>query len=189
MPVRTVQPMAPDDELGAEVHHLGEWLRDERTAQAAADRARRHWLDQQAAAGATLAGVLVDLAEGHRPVVVHTRGGRVWRGTVEGVGHDVVALRTDGAARVLLSLDAIASLRPEVGVAASGDRPAPIDLTLAGALALAVADRPRVQLGCGAAEPVAGTLEEVGVHLAAVRTEGGAVVHVALQSIDAALLR
>lgn len=55
---------------------LERWIAEARSTDAAAARARTHWLRVQAGASATVAGVLVDLAEQHT----------LWSSTVVPVG-------------------------------------------------------------------------------------------------------
>ena len=80
------------DEFWAE---LTRWAASERASAAAADRARGRALADQSAATATLAGVLVDLAEQGAPVAIGLKGDRVLRGRVVGVGRDALFMDLD----------------------------------------------------------------------------------------------
>lgn len=142
----------------------------------AAGRARRREraLAQQAAERATLAGTLVDLAEAGTPVAVRTTSGRTHRGVVVAVGRDYCSLAVPGGT-VHVALGALAVIRPEqvTPAPASGDRPPPLDLTLAEALARLVGERPRVVLVAAGGEPLGGELVAVGAEVATVVVGGG----------------
>jgi hypothetical protein len=174
---------AGDDELDPD-----ELARQARASVAADDRARRHWVAQQAASGATLIGVLTDAAESRSRVHISRRWGEPWRGTVENVGRDLVVMRTEGGLRLLLALRAITSVQVVGGGVVSGDREAPVDLTLAGALSRLVADRPRMQVHCGDAGSVTGTLLELSPELLQLRSDTGDPILVVLSTIEAVLL-
>lgn len=165
------------------------WLREARTTVAADDRARRHWLTQQAAEAATLRGVLRDAAERGARLAVHGQTGATWTGDALSVGDDVLALRTQGGATLLVRLDVVFAVRVEGTAAPAGDRHSPIELTMHQALATAVLDRPRVQLSCAEAASVRGMLTEVGDELARVRLDSGETIVVVLDAIATALVQ
>src|SRR4029077_3212757 len=90
---------------------LTAWLGSLATDEAARSRARTHWLARQALEEGTFAGVLTDLAERGRPVLVHLHSGRRHRGVPVAIGSDFVALAVAGGRSVLVALSAIASVR------------------------------------------------------------------------------
>jgi hypothetical protein len=182
-PASGTPPAAEDD-----VVHLDELVARARASVAAGDRARHHWVQQQAAAGATLIGVLTDAAEQRAHVHVGRRWGAGWNGRVEHVGRDLLVLRTDGGLRLLVALRAITSVQVHGGGVMVGDRPAPGDLTLSTALSRLVADRPRIQVHCGETGSVTGTLLELSPELLQLRTDTGDPVLIVLSTIEAVLL-
>lgn len=135
----------------------------------AASRARRREraLAQQATEQATLVGTLVDLAEAGTPVAIRTASGRTHRGHVVAVGRDYCSLAVPGGT-VHVALGALTVVRPEavVPAPATGDRPAPLDVTLGEALARLLAERPRVTVAVTGSEPLAGELVAVGAEMA-----------------------
>ena len=167
---------------------LNRWAADRRADAAAAARARERSLRQQAAETATLAGVLVDLAERRAAVVVRTSSGIVHRGRLVAVGQDFAALTGDGdrAPATFVATAALVSVRPVDGpaAAATGDR-APSDLDLGSVLAGAAVERPRVRVAVGV-EQVVGELLAAGLDVVTVRTDGDppAVVYVPLASVS-----
>ncbi len=152
--------MAPDpgsDLVGALTRHLAE----QRVDAAASARAREWWLRQAADEEASLAGILVDLAERGEDVVVRTIAGRAHRGRVRAVGEDFVALAT-GAGDVLVRHDAVTSLRPEGTPVRGSDRAEALALTLAEALAVVAEDRPHVLVVGRDGTAAAGELRSMG---------------------------
>jgi hypothetical protein len=167
---------------------LNRWAAERRTDEAAAARARERSLRQQASESATLAGLLVDLAERRATVVARTTTGASHRGTAVLVGLDFVALAGTGDAPLtLLALHGLTSVRladsGPPGGAAQTDR-GPGDLDLGTVLAGAAADRPRVRLVLGS-ERVSGELVGAGLDVITVRTDGHppAVVYLPLASL------
>ncbi|NDH11437.1 MAG: hypothetical protein EBY44_06880, partial [Actinobacteria bacterium] len=63
--------LTADDPLAA----LQRWVADGQVDEAARARSRRRWLENVATEEATLGGVLLDLAERGRPVIVRTLAG------------------------------------------------------------------------------------------------------------------
>lgn len=164
-------------------------------AHAVADAAidvRRHtaWLARQAEESATFPGVLVDLAERGRPVVVATTDGRTWRGVPIAVGRDVVVLDDDGGRAVLVRLGAIGWVRPQPGDGAPRlGRVATGDVSLAELLADVAPNRPRAVLVAGGAEPVTGELRAASTEVVEVRLDGsGGTALVPSASVTSALL-
>jgi len=148
-----------DDDLAA---RLAEWTADARAADAAAERARQRWLEQQAAEDVSLEGVVRALAERRADVAITLRNGSTRHGRLTAVGADFAVLSTDKAdgPTTLLPFAAIAVLRAGAGPAVMGgpaDDDAAPGLTLAAALARLVGDRPPVRID-GNAGPVVGEL-------------------------------
>lgn len=172
-----------DDEtagFGAEARYssdlvgdLVRWLADARVDAAAASRARGRWLRQQLEEEATLAGVLLDLAERAATVVVATAGGRRHRGYVAAVANDFCVMRNAHSTDVLLALGAITTLQPldDPSVIAGG-RPAALDMELVDALAALLVDRPRLLLVAFDGTGVSGELRSVGRDLVVMRPDG-----------------
>lgn len=152
--------MAPDpgsDLVGA----LTRYLAEQRADAAASSRARERWLRQAADEDATLAGVLVDLAERAEAVAVRTLTGRTHRGQVRAVGEDFVALAT-GAGDVLVRHGALASVRPEGTVVHGSARTEALALAFLEALAVVAGERPRVLAVGRDGAVTAGELRSVG---------------------------
>jgi hypothetical protein len=165
---------------------LDRWAAERRTDDAAAARARERSLRQQAAESATLAGLLVDVAERRAAVLVRMTNGGSHRGTAVLVGLDFVAVAGEGPALLtLLALHAVASVRVSDGAtgAAETDR-GPGDLDIGTVLAAVAPERPRVRVGLGT-EQVAGELIGAGLDVLTVRADGepASVVYVPLASV------
>ncbi|MGH9263759.1 MAG: hypothetical protein ACRD1D_03620 [Acidimicrobiales bacterium] len=173
---------------------LERWAADARAREAADARVRERWLRAQAEEEASLAGVLLALAERGETVVLTTAAGRRHRGVVTGVGVDFAALRGPGGATTLVVLDRLGDARvveerargrAAAAAAASGDAPGgALGVRLADVLAQAAGQRPRVAVQAGAAS-VVGDLRSVGTDVVTIRTDGEAgVVYVALASVS-----
>jgi len=67
---------------------LQRWVADGQVDEAARARSRRRWLEKVATEEATLGGVLLDLAERGRPVIVRTLAGQRVTGPIIAVGAD-----------------------------------------------------------------------------------------------------
>lgn len=149
---------------------LERWVAEARVEAAAAERSREHWLRAVAEQEATLGGVLLDLAEQHRPVVV-TVGGRRHRGVVRAMGADFVALQRDGHER-LLRLSAITLVQTTTEVApVLGDRVITTDHRLEHLLDDLAADRARVLLVTTDDATVTGEVRSVGTDVVVLRTD------------------
>ena len=165
-----------------------------RGREAALSRSRERWLRRQAEEEASLRGMLVDLAEGGVTVTIRTVAGRAHVGTVTAVARDFVVLRTAGGLGVHIVIDAVAIVRPEPGsspVAATGDRPPPVDMSLPEVLSDATATRPRVVVAArGIDQPVAGELRAAGVDVLSLRLDGepGGMCYLALESVTEVVL-
>jgi hypothetical protein len=156
------------------------------TDEAVQARSRAHWLSRQAAAEGTFAGMLSDLAERGRPVLVHLHNGRLHRGSATVVGADFVVIRTAGGRDVAITLTAIASVRTLPGEPpTTGDRFVPATTTLAEMLSALGDERARVLvMGFDVRQAIAGELRAVGRDVLTIRLGGGGgTAYVALDSL------
>jgi hypothetical protein len=156
------------------------------TDEAVLARTRAHWLNRQAAAEGTFAGILRDLAERGRPVLVHLHNGRLHRGAATVVGADFVVIRTAGDRDVAVTFTAIASVRTLPGEpATTGDRFLPATTTLAEMLSALGEERARILvMGLDARQAIAGELRAVGRDVLTIRLGGeGGTAYVALDSL------
>jgi len=153
---------------------LTKWAAEARIDEAAQQRIRERWLRQQAAEEATMAGILVDLAERDRPVLLRTVAGRTHRGLLAAVAVDFCAIRTAQDVDVLITFDGVSSLHTQPGDApTTGARALTLDLMLHEALAELALDRPRVLVLCrGDQEGIAGELRSVGRDVLTLRLDG-----------------
>ncbi len=140
-------------------------LDEERAADAAIERSRQRWLQQQAVESARLSGVLSQASEWGGEVALRVDGGTEVSGEVHGLGTDVVVLRGRGGRRTYVAIAAVRSVR--VGRALRSDVAADdrggSDVLLAELLLDAVEDRPRVAVATyGDPAPVIGELAAVG---------------------------
>jgi hypothetical protein len=156
--------------------HDWELLLDEARADGEAQaRARERWLRLQATVSATMLGTLVDLAEAGAGVTIWLRGGRRHEGVPVGLGADFVVV-LDRREHVTVRLGAVSVVRPRPGQrggAATGDRPAALDLCLVELLARLAGGRPEVAIAVGDADLLRGTLEAVGADVLTVRVAPG----------------
>ena len=162
---------APDpsdiDRLAA---RLGVWAADAAARDAAAERARRRWLADQAAAEATLRGALVDLAEDGQRVVVRTPSA-AFSGTVSAVGRDFCVVATP-AGSATVALHAVVAVEPagpppptSPGREPLGSREPPVDLALADVAGVLAADRLPVVAHLRGGAQLTGTLVRGGPEL------------------------
>lgn len=153
---------------------LAAWAASARSDEAAGARARESFLRRVAAEEATVAGVLVDLAERGEPVLVVTTTGRRHRARVRAAGDDFVVLRTDGGLDVLVAVAGIGSVRSDAGAPPSrGDRSVAVAIGLAEALALLAEERPRVLVVPTGGDGLAGELRAVGRDVVTVALDAG----------------
>lgn len=153
---------------------LEAWAAEATADETLARRRRERWLRTQADEEATFAGVLVDLAERARPVVISTRTGRQHRGRLRLVGADFCLLETDQRAAVFVSYRALASVRQPPGDApVGGDRTISLEIGLFETMHFLVAERPRVLVVTGT-ETTAGELQRVGADVVTIRLDGAA---------------
>jgi hypothetical protein len=180
--------LADPDAGGVDDAALQHWLDDLKANAAVRSRARRPWLVRQAAGEQTVLGLLSDLRDARHPMVVETVAPARHRGLVHVVGPDVVVVRTDQGADVVVPLVAVAGVRlGPAGARATGgparrSRSEARLMTVLGALADAeapVVTRPR-----GGNEPLRGRLEAVGSQIITVRLEGrGGLAYVPVTSL------
>ena len=174
----------PSSSLSARLHQL---IDDVRVDDAADARARERWLRTAAEADATLAGVLLDLGERDAHVGIATVEGRRVLGTIEVVGADFIAVRTDAGHEVLLAIDAVASVRTAPSLdPAVGDRVMTTDLRLGDLLSELAAERARVRLVLrDGGDVVAGELRSIGQDVVSVRAESatGGTAYVPLAAV------
>ncbi len=164
---------------------LERWVADLRSRDAAADRRRVGWLTRQAADEATLVGVLADLAERDRPVVIELTTGRHLRGQITLLSAEVCALHSSQGADLVVAVDAICAVRPLPGeVAVTGDRPAPSAATFAEAVSALCPPGTRVALWCLGGEAITGRVHSVGRDVMALVLDAGERwAYVALDSV------
>lgn len=166
---------------------LQRWVADGAADDAASERARVRMLRSVAEEESTFAGVIVALAERGAPVTVATTTGRTHRGRVVAVGRDFMVVREAQAPPVFVAFHAAVSVRPAPGrggPALTGDRPAPLDASLAAVLGAMAADRPRVHTAApGDPTVLAGELRAVGADVAVLRGDDGTPVYVNLGAV------
>ena len=181
--------MAPPDPIDGLLEELRRWAADEEAAGVARSRSRARWLRQQAAESATLAGVLLDLAE-RRAVVTIETSGRAHTGRLATVSTGICVLEEiadEHHQLALIGLPAITMLVPPVETL--GDRVPDLQLDMAGALAGLAGDRPTITLELRGGKRVTGVLEIVGVDLITLRLDGGGTVgQLAINAVAACLL-
>lgn len=152
---------------------LEQWVADARIDAAADQRSRERWLQSAAAHDATFTGVLLDLAERHASVTIHTTAGRRHHGTIDAIGADFVALHKRSGADVLVAARAITTVRAGTTSVATGERVVTTELRLVEALAELASDRERVLLVTQTGDDgVHGELRSVGIDVATVRADG-----------------
>ncbi len=163
------------------------WLAEQLVDDAVDARRRTADLREQATQEGTLRGVLVDLAERGRPLVLRTVAGVEHRVTLTLVGSDVVTGRTMRGEHVAIGLDAVASVRAEPGASPSiGDRWVVASTTLVGHLQELAAVRPAAVVTLRDGSRLGGTLATVGTDVLSVRLRDGdrSTVHVSLAAVS-----
>jgi hypothetical protein len=177
----------PTDRL---LDELRRWAADEETARISRSRSRARWLLQQAAESATLAGILLDLAE-RRVVVTVETAARTHTGRLVTVSSGLCVLEEIDDAEHCLALVPLAAITMLVSpVQALGDRVPNLQLDLASALAGLAGDRPTVSLELKSGKRVTGVLESVGADVVTLRIDGrtGVVAQLAIDALCACLL-
>jgi len=165
---------------------LHQWISESRTDDAARARARRHSLEQQAAADATLLGTLVGLAEQGRPIAAISCSGFQLTGPVVAVGADFTIVRADRLGDVFVPIERLAVVRPSSGDAAPAHvRLSTLSVTLKAALMDLAAERPQVMISTPGHD-VRGAMVSVGSDLVTVATDMALRdrVHIRFAAID-----
>ncbi len=159
---------------GSLTARLHQWLSDARTEGSAAARSRERWLHRAAQEGATVVGILLDLAERGAPVAISVAGGRRHHGTVQALGRDFVALRAPSGSEVLLVVSAMVVVRPAPQVdVALGERVLTTDLRLADVLSELAGERARLLVVSGdGSDAVAGEAQAVGRDVMVLQGDG-----------------
>jgi len=138
--------LTADDPLAA----LQRWIADGQVDEAARARSRRRWLENAATEEATLGGVLLDLAERRRPVIVRTLAGHRVAGPIIAVGADFVGVADARLGDTLMPTTRIATVQPAPGDdLPAGDRRHDVVLAFGDALMELAAERPEVMVGVG----------------------------------------
>ncbi len=155
------------DELAAA---FARWAASERVAEAVRDRSRERRMREQSAAAATLAGILVDLAERAAAVVIGV-GEHRCSGRVVGVSRDFCLVEQLNGRPAIVPLAAVSSVAPEgpVPAAPAGDRNPVLTLSLVSALAAMAEDRAPVVVRAGA-DRIEGELTSAGEDVVCLRT-------------------
>ena len=182
----TVEPWQ-DGGIDDLLSSLSRWAGDQRAAEAAAARAREHWLRQQSGEASTLSGLLVDLAEARAEILIGTDG-RVHQGQLRAAGQDVVVLEHSSGAVTLIAVQAVRTLQlapPLVGGGPSGSRSPAARLSLAGMLDALAAEHTPVRIELMGGKMVTGSLQGVGADLMTVRVNGqpGRLLHIPLRAV------
>jgi len=170
------------------VEDLERWAADARAREAADARVRERWLRSQAEEDASMAGLLLALAERRETVVVATAAGRRHLGVVTGVGVDFVALEAAGGTTTLVALSGLADVRVadsgRTTTTGEGSGRGELGVRLGEVLAQAAGRRPRILVHAGAVS-VVGDLRAVGRDVLTMQTDGGAgAVYVGLASLS-----
>jgi hypothetical protein len=142
-----------------------------RVEEARGARGRRRWLEAAAAESATMAGVLLDLADRRELVSVGIAGGGLVLGEIAGVGADVVVLDKGQGSWVLVPLRAVAEVRPHDGAAPIGDREPPEGPSLVDLLARTGERQEQVVVHLSDGSSVAGVVDAAGDEVVRVRSE------------------
>jgi hypothetical protein len=152
------------------------WSAQARVGDEAASRSRERWLRQQATESATLAGTLLDLAEGQAMVSVLSPQRR-FSGRLVGAGKDFCVLEEPGRVTVI-ALSRVIAVQPHLSAgtprpgAASGDRAVNLDITFCSALAALATDLAPVRVALVGTEVLVGELVSAGEDVITLRTPG-----------------
>lgn len=183
----------PDDLMA----QLARWAAAERVGEAVTGRVRTRSLLEQAAAEATMSGLLVDLAESGSEISLGVRGTGPMTGRVVGVGTDLVVLERPGRGPVLVRRGAVTSVAPgpsATGATAplrpGGGRVPALDLTMGAALDALGADGAPVTLRTPD-QSFTGIVQSCGQDVVTLRLEGAQrrPVYVALDAVTCVEMR
>jgi len=183
--VTPVDPDLPDDPgedrlLDDALHALTRWVAETQVDDAIELRRRSAWLRRQADEEATLAGVLVDLAEQGRPVTLHVANGRRHRGRIVTVGADVVELQSSVGEQVIVALDALDSVRPQADGDGVSGSPVITGVSLVEVVGRLAERRERVLVVARNGEATSGELTAVGRDVLTLALDGGGVAYLSL---------
>jgi len=183
--VTPVDPDLPDDPgedrlLDDALHALTRWVAETQVDDAIELRRRSAWLRRQADEEATLAGVLVDLAEQGRPVTLHVANGRRHRGRIVMVGADVVELQSSVGEQVIVALDALDSVRPQADGDGVSGSPVITGVSLVEVVGRLAERRERVLVVARNGEATSGELTAVGRDVLTLALDGGGVAYLSL---------
>ena len=138
-----------------------------RAEEAVISRVRERHLRAAASAGATLGGVLLDLAEQDAPVDLRTVAGRTVRGRIVMVATDAIVIEDSEGAVSYVPLRAVSTVRTtgrHAVDAPAGDRAAPRPVTFAVLVAELAGERPQVTISVvGSPDLLTGELRAAGV--------------------------
>jgi hypothetical protein len=181
------EPQSGDDLAAA----FTRWVAAERVQDAADRRSQERRMAEAASGEATLAGLLVDLAERAEPVMLVVGARRVTCRVV-GVGADFCVIASERAPGAIVALRALQGIWPtsSQGLAAAGDRPPPLRLSFAAALARIAEERLPVAVWCAEVR-MEGDLLSVGRDVATLRTlpPSRRLAHLPLAAITVCELR
>lgn len=168
---------------------LSSWLADCQVDEAAAARARQRSLENQAAQEATIAGVVIDLAEQDLPVTLKTNAPQAFSGQIIAVGSDFVFVLDSERGEVVVPTQAITTITSApTSRMVSGVR-TQSSVSLAEMLNDLVLEKARVTIAVGA-DAVSGRLHSVGTDVVVVALSGAPqdMVYIAVAAIDHLLL-
>ena len=148
-------------------------------------------LENAATGEATLGGVLLDLAERRRPVVVRTLAGHRVAGPIIAVGADFVGVADARLGDTLMPTARIATVQSAPGDdLPAGDRRHDVVLAFGDALMELAAERPEVMVGVGD-ETLRGELRTASIEVATlvIADEHREPISIALTAIDHVVVR
>ncbi|MDQ2650404.1 MAG: hypothetical protein M3Z03_12745 [Actinomycetota bacterium] len=171
---------------GGDPGRFERWLAELRVDDAARSRARRHWLRSAAEEEATMAGVLLDLAERGATVAVTTRVGRRHHGRLVLVGDDFLVLRAGAHRHVVLRAGTVGTVRSTADATAPiGDRAVRSDRHLQEVLVALAAERLAAAIVLDNGDLVTGEVRSMGQDVVVLQSDGPSspVTYLALDAI------
>ena len=179
--------LTADEPLAA----LHRWVADGQVDEAARARSRRRWLENAATEEATLGGVLLNLAERRRPVIVRTLAGHRVAGPIIAVGADFVGVADARLGDTIMPATPIATVQSAPGDdLPAGDRRHDVVLAFGDALMELAAERPEVMVGVGD-ETLRGELRTASTEVITlvIADERREPISIALTAIDHVVVR